>query len=60
MRRSHETLLILSLAATLALYSHSSLWAAGVDPDDQKLIDAAGCDEIVKQYRIHVEQERRW
>jgi len=50
-------LFCLPLAAALALHAHTS-WAAGVDPEDQKLIDAAGCDEIVKQYGIHVAQEK--
>ena len=34
------------------------LMAVGVDPDDQRLIDAAGCDEIVKQHKIHLDQEK--
>lgn len=41
----------------LAIYAQSS-WPSGVDPEDQKLIDAAGCDEIVKQHEIHVAQEK--
>ncbi len=52
-----KTLLQFSLAAALALHGHA-LRAAGVDAEDQALIDAAGCDEIVKQYRIHVQQEK--
>lgn len=43
--------------ATLALAAQSCL-AVGVDPDDQKLIDAASCEEIVKQHGIHVAQEK--
>jgi len=50
-------LLSLPFTAILALHTQAS-WSAGVEPDDQKLIDAAGCDEIVKQYRIHVAQEK--
>ena len=57
MRNIPRTLLCFSLAATLALHAQSA-WSATVDPEDQKLIDAAGCDEIVKQYAIHVAQEK--
>lgn len=57
MHNIHGTIRRLSVAAMLALYAQSS-WSVGVDPEDQKLIDAAGCDEIVKQYRIHAAQER--
>lgn len=52
-----KTLLQFSLAAALALHGNA-LRAASVDAEDQALIDAAGCDEIVKQYRIHVQQEK--
>ena len=52
-----KILLSLPFAAMLALHPQSS-WSAGVEPEDQRLIDAAGCDEIVKQYRIHVAQEK--
>jgi hypothetical protein len=57
MRNIRKALLCLPLAATLALYAHSSR-SASVEPEDQVLIDAAGCDEIVKQYGIHVAQEK--
>ena len=57
MRNIRPILLGFAMAAALALHAPSS-WPAGVDPDDQKLIDAAGCDEIVKQYQIHVAQEK--
>ena len=57
MRNIRKMLLCLPLATTLALHAHSS-WPASVEPEDQKLIDAAGCDEIVKQYGIHVAQEK--
>ena len=57
MRKIRKVFLCLPLAATLALQTQSS-WPATVDPEDQKLIDAAGCDEIVKQYGIHVAQEK--
>ena len=57
MNDMRKALLFLPLAAILALYAHSS-WSTGVDAEDQKLIDDAGCDEIVKQYGIHVAQEK--
>ena len=57
MRKFLLTLLCLPLAAMLALHATSS-WSAMVEPDDQKLIDAAPCDEIVKQYGVHVKQEK--
>ena len=57
MRNFRKTLACLPLAAALAAPAPSS-WPASVEPDDQKLIDAAGCDEIVKQYGIHVAQEK--
>lgn len=50
-------LLRLLMVALLAVHAQSS-WSSGVDPDDQKLIDAAGCDEIVKQHEIHAAQEK--
>jgi hypothetical protein len=47
----------LPLTAMLVILAQPA-WAASVTPEDQKLIDAAGCDEIVKQYNIHVAQEK--
>ena len=44
------------VAVTLALNAPVS--SSYVTPEDQKLIDAAGCDEIVKQYGIHAAQEK--
>ena len=52
-----KMLLSLPFTAMLALHPPASL-SAGVEPEDQRLIDAAGCDEIVKQYGIHVAQEK--
>ena len=59
MQIDRNKLLQLSAAAMFALCAQCS-WTASayVDPEDQKLIDAAGCDEIVKQYGIHVAQEK--
>ena len=57
MRNIRKEWLGFSLAAVFALCAPVS-WSASVTPQDQKLIDAAGCDEIVKQYGIHVAQEK--
>ena len=57
MRNIRNTRLGFPLAAMLILHAQSS-WPASVAPEDQELIDAAGCDEIVKQYGIHVAQEK--
>lgn len=45
------------LSAGLALYGPLS-WSL-VDPEDQKLIDAAGCDEIVKEYKNYSAAEKQ-
>jgi hypothetical protein len=37
---------------------HAPAWPHSVTPEDQKLIDEANCDEIVKQYRIHSDEEK--
>ena len=47
----------IALGVALIVQSQSAL-PAKVDPEDRKLIDAAGCDEIVKQYKIHADQEK--
>jgi hypothetical protein len=47
----------IALGAALILHAQGAL-PAKVDPEDQKLIDAAGCDEIIKQYAIHAQQEK--
>jgi hypothetical protein len=57
MHNIRQILLCIPLAATLTLQAQHS-WSARVEPEDQKLIDAAGCDEIVKQYGIHVAEEK--
>lgn len=46
------TLLVLLCALHAPAFAHS------VTPEDQKLIDEAGCDEIVKQYKIHTDEEK--
>jgi|GEM_PF-2297113 len=57
MNNTNRALRCLSLAALLAA-APLPAWAHGVTPEDQKLIDAAGCEEIVKQYKIHVAEEK--
>jgi hypothetical protein len=44
------------LAAGLVLPAHAA-WA-GLDPEDQKLIDAASCEEIVREYRNYTAAEK--
>ena len=56
MHNPNQALRCLTLAGLLAV--PLSAWAHGVTPEDQKLIDAAGCEEIVKQYKIHVADEK--
>jgi TRAP-type C4-dicarboxylate transport system substrate-binding protein len=46
----------LMLAATLVLFGRTA-WSA-IDPEDQKLIDAASCEEIVREYRNYANAER--
>ena len=44
--------------AAVVLCFGSSAWAY-VDPDDQKLIDVANCDELVREYKTHLEGEKK-
>ena len=46
----------LSLLATLMLPGHAA-WAA-LDPEDQKLIDEASCEEIAREYRNYTAAEK--
>ena len=46
----------LALAALLLLPGHAA-WAK-LDPEDQKLIDEASCEEIVREYRNYSQAER--
>ena len=52
----HRTALCLSFAATLALHAPAAL--ANVDPEDMKLIEAASCEELVKEYRDYARGEQ--
>ena len=57
MRNVRKYFACLSLATTLALFSQA-LWSAYVDPDDQKLIDAANCDELIKEHGNYAAAEK--
>lgn len=46
----------LPLLAILLLFDRTA-WSA-IDPEDQKLIDAASCEEIVREYRNYSNAER--
>lgn len=56
MHSRSRKLACLALATGLALCGQGS-WAM-VTAEDQKLIDEAGCEEIVKEYRKHVAAEK--
>lgn len=58
MRNIRNIFFCLTMATTVLVLHPDFAWSGEVDPEDQKLIDAAGCDEIVKQYGIHVAQEK--
>lgn len=49
-------LLCLAFAASLMLPGHAA-WSA-LDPEDQKLIDEASCEEIQREYRNYSAAER--
>jgi hypothetical protein len=51
-----RSLVRLSLVATLLLAGPAA-WAA-LDPEDQKLIDEASCEEIQREYRNYSQAER--
>ena len=46
----------LMMLAALVLFGRTA-WSA-IDPEDQKLIDAASCEEIVREYRNYSNAER--
>lgn len=56
MRHSPKTVLSLTLAIALLLPGQPA-WSR-IDPEDQKLIDAASCAEIVREYRNYSNAER--
>lgn len=50
----------LSLAvATLALCVSSTAWSNHITPEDQKIIEAANCEELVKEYRNFAAAEKK-
>lgn len=56
MMKAAKSLSYLWLLAMLMLPGHAA-WSA-IDPEDQKLIDAASCEEIVREYRNYSAAER--
>jgi hypothetical protein len=56
MMQAARFLSYLSLLAMLVLPGRAA-WSA-LDPEDQKLIDAASCEEIVREYRNYSNAER--
>lgn len=56
MHRFPRSLVGLPLAVALTLCGQSA-WSR-IDPEDQKLIDAASCEEIVREYRNYSTAEK--
>ena len=56
MSAAHRTFSLLALAALLVAPA-SSVWAA-LDPEDQRLIDEASCEDIQREYRNYAAAER--
>lgn len=56
MKRSPRSFACLTFAATLVLFVPEA-WSR-IDPEDQKLIDAASCEEIVREYRNYSAAEK--
>src|SRR5437764_6405632 len=50
-----KPLACVSLGVALVLVAHTA-WS-GVDPEDQKLIDAASCPELVREYGNYARAE---
>ena len=57
MRNITKTLTTLALAGAIGFHGAAS-WAY-VTAEDQKLIEAAGCDEIIKEYRNFSAAEKK-
>jgi hypothetical protein len=57
MQVKYKVLRCLSMAVLFARLPLAA-WSHAVTAEDQKLIDAASCDEIVKQYNIHIAEEK--
>lgn len=56
MTRCLKSFACLALAAPLLLFGNEA-WSR-IDPEDQKLIDAASCEEIVREYRNYSAAEK--
>jgi len=56
--RHHCARPLRAAAFALLCLVHASAWSHSVTAEDQKLIDEANCDEIVKQYKIHADEEK--
>lgn len=56
MKRSQKSFICLALATALALFGREA-WSR-IDPEDQKLIDGASCEEIVREYRNYSAAEK--
>lgn len=56
MPRPTRLLVGLPLAVALILFGHNA-WSR-IDPEDQKLIDAASCEEIVREYTNYSAAEK--
>ena len=50
--------LVVGLLSTVIAFWGAGAWGY-VDPEDQKLIDAADCDELVREYRNHLAGEKK-
>ena len=57
MRKMLKTLTSLALAGAIGF--HSAVSWSGVTTEDQKLIEAASCDEIIKEYRNFSAAEKK-
>lgn len=55
---TRPTRLLVSLALSLVFMVPGHAARAAIDPEDQKLIDAASCEEIQREYRNYVTAER--
>ncbi|MES2582078.1 MAG: hypothetical protein V4627_05130 [Pseudomonadota bacterium] len=49
----------LSLAVALALCGSTTAWSNHITPEDQKLIEAASCEELVKEHRNFAAAEKK-
>ena len=58
MRHMPKTLTLLTLLAGTTGFYGAAAWSE-VTPEDQRLIEAAGCNEIVKEYRNFSAAEKK-